>query len=281
MLNKTLSLIDQSFHISAGHWLAVRISDSIVEYCVLDSSKKIIVALESWNINVPDEVGAFEYALEKIKSDSDILKNEYSKTILIPDNPVYTLIPDKLFIAEEARKYLEFNHAISTNEIINVDNISEIAIKNIYQMPFQANSFFRKIFANYEYRHLTTILIKSVLKNKILQEKVLVNIGKHRIDIIHATKEKLKFCNSFKFDMDEDMIYFLLNVYQQLGFDTNIMPVILSGEIEKDSSVYQMIYKYIRNVSFVRTADIIQFAPYSAAILPHRYFTLFNSFVCE
>ena len=77
------------------------------------------------------------------------------------------------------------------------------------------------------------------------------------------------------------MLYFLLNVYKQLGFDTNIMPVLLEGDIEKESSKFQLIYKYIRNVSLTGNTDNIKFAPLSAAILPHRYFTLFNSFACE
>ncbi len=92
---------------------------------------------------------------------------------------------------------------------------------------------------------------------------------------------KLQLCNSFKFETDEDMLYFLLNVYKQLGFDTNLMPLVLKGDIEKELSKFQLIYKYIRNVSFAEETDTIKFAPFSAAILPHKYFTLFNSFACE
>lgn len=281
MITKTLSLTDHSFHFSSSQWLSVMISENVVEYGVFDTLHKSIVALESWNVDVPDEVGAFADALEKIKLDSHILNNEYTKTIVIPDNPFYTFIPDKLFIAEEARRYIEFTHTISSGEIIHVDSISELAVKNIYMLPFEADGFLRKSFPKFEYRHLTTILIKTVLKNRDLQDKVLVNFSRKRMDIVIAMAGKLQLCNSFKFETDEDMLYFLLNVYKQLGFDTNLMPLVLKGDIEKESSKFQLIYKYIRNVSFAGNNDTIKFAPFMAAILLHKYFTLFNSFACE
>ncbi|MGD0710960.1 MAG: DUF3822 family protein [Bacteroidales bacterium] len=281
MITKTISLIDQPFHISVAHWLAVRISESILEYCVFDSSEKMIVAIESWNIDIVDEVGASADTLGKIKSNSVIINNEFARTIIIPDNPVYTFIPDNLFVSREAKRYLEFTHTISASEMISIDNIAELAVKNIYMFPFEADSFLRKSFSKLEYRHIITILVKTVLKNKALQDKVLINFGKHRMDIVIAMAGKLKFCNSFRFETHEDMLYFLLNVYKQLGFNTNIMPVLLEGDIEKESSKFQLIYKYIRNVSLTGNTDNIKFAPLSAAILPHRYFTLFNSFACE
>lgn len=281
MITKTLSLTDQSFHISEGQVLAVKISDDTVEFCVLDSAKKMVVALESWNIDLAEEEGTYTDALEKIMTDSNLHANEFVSTIIIPDNPFYTFVPDKLFIAEEAKHYLEFTHSISATEIINTDNITELTVKNIYAIPYESDSFFRKSLTHFVYMHLSSILVKTVLKNKALQDKVLVNIGRHRMDIVIAMAGKLKFCNSFRFETDEDMLYFLLNVYKQLGFDTNIMPLVLKGEIEKETSKFQLFYKYIRNVSFAEVTDTIKFAPFSAAILPHKYFTLFNSFACE
>ena len=148
-------------------------------------------------------------------------------------------------------------------------------------LPFEADGFFRKSLTQFEYRHLTTVLIKAVLKSKTLQDKVLVNFDRKRMDIVIAMAGKLKFCNSFKFETDEDMLYFLLNVYKQLGFDTNMMPLVLNGEIEKESSLFNLIYKYVRNVSFAENADTIKLAPFMATVRPHNYFTLFNSFTCE
>jgi len=282
MVAKNISIIDPALpdSVSDNLYLSVKISDSNVSCSVFDPLRKIILALETWNL--PNNEGYFEMTenLNKIIEGSAVLKKTFGKTFLLLDNAVYTLVPEKIFVASDAKKYLDLVHTFDSNDKVNVDNINAISVKNIYLLPAELDNVAKKIFKNYEIKHTSTILINSVLSADNKNEMVLIFFTKMRIDIVVAKKEKLLFCNSFVFTSAEDMIYYILNVYKQLGLDTSIAPVMLAGDIEKKSNAYQIIFKYIRNITFCRRPVKFQYYQGIQEVQEHMNYCLFNSFAC-
>ncbi len=280
MTSKNFSIIELSGNdISLNHTLAIRISNRIVEYSVLDSAKKMVVALESWNIGINDDPGMLTDALEKIKNDSSLLNNEFGKVIIIPDTSIYTIIPEKLFVEKEAKKYLEFNHTIYSNEKICIDNIYQIAAKNIYGFPFEVDDIAEKKFPNYQFKHTATILIETILSLNT-HDVIFAHINGNRLDILVKKDDALKFCNSFFFASAEDIIYYILNVYQQLEMDAASIPLVFAGEIEQESTVFGIAYKYIKNVSFQNRPEHFWYCQGIQKLPGHNYFCLFKSFSC-
>jgi len=281
MVRKNLSIIDPALNncISDNLYLSLKISDHQVDCAVFNSSDKKIIALETWSLQGNDDFfGIFE-ALESIVKESDLFKRTYQKTLILIDTPVYTLVPEKVYQADEAKKYLELNHTFNVNEKINVDDMLVIASKNIYLLPFEIDAAAKKLFLKYGYKHITSVLINSSLSPEASGEKVLVNISAKRLDIVISKEKKLLFCNSFVFETAEDIIYYLLHVYQQLQLDAITVPVLLSGDIEKRSIAFEIIYKYIKNVSFCRVAGMKYFQDIQE-IPEHINYCLFNSFTC-
>ncbi len=278
MTTKNLSIKDDSFGNGIEQKLSVRIASTTFEIAVLDTSRSTIVAFESWRFDNNDDPGNFADSLEKIRSDSFSLGRHYNKANVIIDSAVYTLIPAELFKEEEAEKYIEFNHSLASKEAVHFDSIESIAVKNVYQVPLSVEKVCRQWFTDLKFQNTCTILINSRLKIKSTPETVFVYFSGNRFDVIVADNGRLKFCNSFTFSSAQDIIYYILNVYQKLGMDTSATPIMLAGEITKESSGYETIYRYIRNVSFAQRPDNIQLCEALKEMPEQMYFDLFSNF---
>ena len=102
------------------------------------------------------------------------------------------------------------------------------------------------------YHFLTVFLIDVLpLVKHSLGPNLYLNVQEEQLDVIILEGDKLVLCNSFLFKTPEDFIYYVLFCLEQLRLNPETIPVILSGSIEKEDANYEMLYTYIRNISFI------------------------------
>ena len=281
MISKIVSVIDPSFQSTQvdKYSLSARVSNNRLDIAVLDSSVKNVVALESWNTDVGEDFASFAEAISKIKTGSSILGSGFNRVVILPDTPIFTLIPDELFIPEQAGKYLELNHSFDVHEKIKIDAIEKASLKNIYWIPYDVMKAADEIFLNPLFLHPSSILINTILSVES-SDTVMAHFMGTRMDICVKKENKLKYCNSFLYTSAEDIIYFLLNVMQQLDIDKSDISLVIAGEMEKNSKAFEMINKYVKNISFAERPAGLKYCQGLQEIPGQMYYTLFNSFLC-
>ena len=139
------------------------------------------------------------------------------------------------------------------------DWIESIQAFNSYFIPEELERCFNKHFKNILWKHNSSILIESLIHQFKLQpgERIYISIQKKSFDVTILESKHLKFFNSFSYRATEDLIYYLLFTFEQLQLNPNETPLIIFGEIEEDSEVYKLLYKYIRNISFTKETQTI------------------------
>jgi hypothetical protein len=281
MVSKTVSILDSSVvKNTTDHLiLSLKISNHCFETAVLDSAHSTVTAIECWNYSIDSDFVFAENVLEKIIEDSSFLKKQFEKIIFLPDHHLYTLIPDKLFHENESKKYLVFNHGIDSNEKINVDHLQELQLRNIYWQPYELAKSAEKYFTNVQYSHLISSLIRSFLKEKNLNTNVLINYCGKRMDVIAFKESQLVFCNSFFYESPADMIYFLLNIFQQTSINASVA-ITLTGEIAKKTAEYEIISSYFSNVSFAKPPLNYNYYQELLQLPLHKFYGILNSFRC-
>ena len=88
------------------------------------------------------------------------------------------------------------------------------------------------------------------------------------------------FYNSFHYSVKEDFIYFLIFVFEQLGLNPETTSLVLMGEIEKESAIFETIFQYIRNISFIPRNQAIDYSDVFDKLPSHYYYTLLNHKLC-
>lgn len=57
------------------------------------------------------------------------------------------------------------------------------------------------------------------------------------------------YLNAFNYTNQDDLLYYVLLVYQKLFLSVDSFPLTVSGLVEEDSEIYKLLYQYIRNIS--------------------------------
>jgi len=281
MISKTISIVDSSVvKTTVEHQvLSLRICDHCVETAVFDSIHSTVTAIECWDISIDSDFVFASTVFDKILEDSSFLKKQFEKIIFLADHHLYTLIPDKLFQENESKKYLVFNHGIDSNEKINIDHLQELNLRNIYWQPYELAKSAEKYFTNVQHSHLISSLIRSLLKEKNLNANILINYCGKRMDVIAFKESQFIFCNSFFYESPADMIYFLLNIFQQTDI-TASAAITLTGEIVKKSAEYEIISSYFSNISFAKPPLNYNYYQELLQLPLHKFYGILNSFRC-
>jgi hypothetical protein len=275
--------------------LALSLCPDGLSYCILDLNTNKFCHLEAFSppgrerkTLVPGEKQKFNlpWLRQLFETELAWLKNPYSKVRLICRSGKSTLVPEALFSEAEKADIYDFNMAGGPHEgnSLHHDFISSSDAFAIYYLPPDLTQLLDKTFPEAGIFHHTSILIQSLVqKYSNLENKNLlfVNTSATGIDILQIRNKKPGYCNSFTYNTAEDYMYYLIFVVEQLQLNPETIEVMMLGEVDRHSSLSEMVHKYIRNVRFIERNSDFRYSFVFDRMPGHYYFTLFNASLCE
>jgi Protein of unknown function (DUF3822) len=78
-----------------------------------------------------------------------------------------------------------------------------------------------------------------------------VHVSESHFEIIVLQNQKLQLYNSFDHKTPEDFIYYILFTAEQLQLNPENFKLKLLGKVVEDDALYQIAFKYIRNISLL------------------------------
>jgi hypothetical protein len=231
--------------------LSIQISLNGLSFCVLDSISNTIIKQESTTFS--EELIPFQVLkkLKEVLEKNEIDKMSFSDVTIIHRNTLFNLIPKALFDEKEVANYLKFNAKILANDLIAWDEILNFDIINVYVPFVNINNYIYVLYGEFVFQHNGTVLIQSLLNNFDGGKEPVcyVHVLEQQLDITVIANKKLLFYNSFNFSTKEDFIYYVLFVIEQLKLDAETLKLKLFGNIEEDDQLFNVCFKYVRNVS--------------------------------
>ncbi len=219
-------------------------------------------------------------ALEYLAQHNDFFAHNYANVFICIANSHYTLVPGALFENAGKEQLLKFNHPLTGEETVLSDEIFSAESFCVYSVNKKIKELFDKVFPNNHIRHKTTCLIESLPAVSSKTHKTcLVNVEGETMDV-SLYRGKLLFFNSFAFQTAEDFLYFILASLEQNNATLDETEIVLCGEIETGSALYNTLKKYIPKIKFA-VADKAILKKNDFVKLPdHFYFSLFNLYLC-
>lgn len=278
------SIIDESLTKEkiSDYILSIQLGAGKTCFCILDSVRNKYIALQVFPqeklFNNQELLNNFR---EKVKSDELLSYKNYKNINISIVHSNSTLVPVSLFNKKDSLAYLQFNHTVLADEVIHIDYIKAGNIRNIFAVPSYTLDILNELFPNADLRHYSTILIETLLHRfKNQNYKLVLHFQETHFEIIYIKEKKLIFYNTFNYQTTEDIIYYLLFVYEQLQLNPENIEVSIIGEVDKNSAVHIMIKKYIRNVKFEDRANDFSYSYGFNDISQHYYFILLNQNLC-
>lgn len=167
-------------------------------------------------------------------------------------HPLFALVPRAYFDNAHLGDYLKFNTELLATDELTYDSLEQEAANLVY-IPFtNINNYIFEQFGEFTYEHSVSYFVdqgKAFTQSK-KGDYAFVNAYSSHFDLCIFTDGKLLLCNSYDWFAPEDLVYYVLFAFNQLNIDMERINLKLSGHIAKDSPVFDLLYTYVRHVSF-------------------------------
>ncbi len=260
--------------------LSIQASLNGLSFCILNTIDSSIIFFKELKFKSQKNPIEVERELLNEFNTNLFLQKEFKKVNLIHYNNLFTLVPENLFDENKSSEYLKFNNKVFESDFIANDIINDKNIISVFVPFVNLNNCFFERFGSFEYHHASTIFVNYILsKSSIITNALFCNITHSSFELLYIKDGKLILFNSFEFNTKEDFMYYLLFSIEQLNLDTNKLELKLFGDIKLDDDIYNLIYTYIRNVSFGINTTVTKIAnTYNNVINSHNNLSLLNSF---
>ena len=267
---------------SASCHLSIQVRLDGFSFAILNIREQKYIALEYYDIQNCSTYSDLAEQVDKIIAQQELLQQNFASTSVGMAHTLNTLTPKALYDDAHGKEILGFNQAVLQNEEETSDWLASIQAYNSYLIPEELERCFNKHFPNLKWKHDSSILIESLLHQFKLQEgeKMYLSVQNKYFELTILEGKKLKFFNSFSYKAAEDLIYYLLFTCEQLNLNPDQTPLIISGEIEQDSEVYKLLYRYVRNISFTKRNPNYKYSFVFDEVKEHYYYKLLNQHLC-
>ncbi len=254
--------------------LTCEIADEIFSFTIRDEEQNAYVAVALYQFEKNDK-GIVE-DLNSLFNQHTFLKDHFAKTRLIFSHNESVLIPFNLYSSLENGNVLNLVHGdITGNDLVQTDLVTEAGVYNAYRISKELSEFFSNSFPGAAKTHLYSALLKTQQSG----DSISLIFYPDRFTLKLNVKYKTQLINTFNYAVAADVSYILLNVCER--FRLQNLPIIISGLIDQDSTLYKEIYQYFETVDF---ATLPEGSHYSDTIKeqPAHYFShLFALASCE
>ena len=279
-LIQTNSFIDEAFDKQTADFkLIIRLGIDGAVITVNEVLKNKYIAFESFIFQNVYSFDVINELLEELIKESKIIKQKYKLVICIIVNDIATLVPKAIFEEERKKTYLKLNVFLEEEELVLVDELKSLDAKNVFGLSLPVKTKLDHLFNNIYYHHSSSVLIEALLKQNKNKtgKKIIIHVQLSHFQVIVIEGKNLLFYNTFNHHSAEDFIYYLLFVCEQLHLNPESIALVFLGEIEKNSTIYAITQKYIRNIQFGERYDDGDYSYQLQHFPKHFYFTLFTN----
>jgi hypothetical protein len=280
-----ISLFDKSYadNKTLGYKLYIEVSNDGYKHTILDTETNTFIGFEAYRFTAIYNDYSLVNPLKEIITTNPLYKKVFKNVQVAFVNNRSTLMPNAIFKADKLKSFHQFNFSIQEEDLFFSDQLINLSAHNIYSIPDYVATIFKEI-KNVQYKHFSSSLIEAAIVNA-KSNKALSAINVHILpssfQVTVIKNQKLELYNSFIYQSSEDFIYYLLFVLDQLNINNEEATLTLTGEVEKNSVIYTMLYKYIKTLTFGSRTENLKFSYIFEEIPNHFHHSLFTQFLCE
>jgi hypothetical protein len=276
-----LELFDETLDINSteNYEMSLQVSPDNLSFCLLDSIRNKYILIRSFRPENNRRFGSEQVG--EIISKDDFLNRRFKKVHVIMPSPKFTLIPAPLYDPGRKDEYFSFNHVTAESNIILNNKLPDPDSFLLFAVSKPLYELIREIYpAVHPFHHLRVLFdhISRISKNAG-EYYIHVHVEADFFNLVIFNNNILKFSNTFIYRNISDIMYFILNVFRNMGIKQE-ETIYLSGLTERFDDLYSNISLYIRNVKFSEPTGSFTFSYVFNDTDLHRYINLLSVVNC-
>jgi hypothetical protein len=278
-----IRFIDEAFDIrkTSGYHLSIQAGPDEFSYTIFDPSKYKYIVLKRFSFGEVIPEYKYPEKLHKLLNEDEFLQKEFMSIFCTWNNSRTTLLPSALFDKEKIRQYFEFNQVLNELDELHATHIKSLDAYLIFPIHHEIANVFIRHYPAMKFFNQAIPFIEHVMHYHAGNpDSTHLNIHDGFFDMIVIRNNALVLHNTFNYRYEQDLVYFVLNVYDKVSLDPSTIPVYLSGLAEKNSDKINQLKKFFRTIYFSGQDKRFQYS-YTFDRIPEHYFVgLFNLYLC-
>ncbi|MEM6642979.1 MAG: DUF3822 family protein [Bacteroidota bacterium] len=274
--------IDELDHYS----LVMQVGIYDLQFAVVDSQDNQCMALEDYILRGVKTVNGRLRLIKQILDEHEFLTAGFWKDVkLCLKTHKFTLVPASMFVSENSADYLALNSEIKTSfEEVNYYKQISAETVNVFSAESKLCRWVESIYKKKKVHiiHQGSAIIEGVLKHAehIDGKGMYCFIDRGIFHVLATEGKKILLYNQFSGRKKEDILKYILLVFQELKMSAKKDPLFLWGFIKQYSDEMKMLKKYIHNISFGSRPSFLRFRYQFDEIPDHLYFDVMGGYLC-
>jgi hypothetical protein len=265
--------------------LFLSIEDKNLRVAVVDANEKKCMVLEDYRFSGVVSRHDTIQQLNTVLEGHLVLRAGYwGQVALVARNGGFSYVPDEYFDETQKSSYLYFNpNSLENMDLYNYRH-TQNGLCSVFQVEQEFVDWAKKAYPNKEVKvlHQADVFLATALKevNPSYETNIFIDIENRYMNMLIVQGGRVLLYNRYYYQSPQDFVYFLLFAIDELQINTETCQTLLYGEISKDSGIFNLLNKYIKNVDFGHRPKEMGFSYKFDEVLDHRYFDLYNAYEC-
>jgi hypothetical protein len=274
-------LLDETFdlNLTSSYHLSIQADLDGFLYAILNPGSEKYLGLKQYTFKDLQTGDDLYDQIQKVMREDPLLQNQYGSVSCMHPDSRSTLLPAALFDRDQLKSYFVFNHPLGDLEELQYNYLKHLDAYVIFPLYHEIANLYLESWVNTNFYHPVTALLEEVLGHG-QGLSVSIHLYARHFDIIVSDGQKLRFNNSFTYRTEEDILYFILFVFDKLELDQENTPVFLSGFMDKLSERPSFFRRYFKKISFRNAPAEFQYPPVFDKIQEHFYLNVFKVYHC-
>lgn len=229
--------------------LSIRLAPDGFSFFVLNEKEQRLLNFEQHESQVHQD--AIAIAID-VLSKRGFEDRPFHQVNVLLDFPEVSCVPFALYDEEQKDQAFSFNHDLASREFVINNHNDAYGLEVLYPIPQNVYEYFGKHYKDFRFVHrLHLLLHQANIYEAKAQEQLFIAYSKHHFTAVGIRNHGLIYHNTFALNCEEDLIYYLLLVFQELKFDQYSASVLIDGALALDHPSIKVIKEYVQQVDFL------------------------------
>jgi hypothetical protein len=236
--------------------LSIQVSLDGFSFLIVHSSEKKVIAYKNTPLKISNK-NLLARRLKEWLEAENLFKKTFNSVFAFIFTENFTLVPDEYSGDNQIENLTThlFQHDLNNKLIEN--KIDDLNAKLIFMLPIEVMNVLHLQFNNnVKIIHPVTNLLKYPVESKKRNSAVILTTKKYFYLII-TRNTRLILANSFQAEHLNDLVYHVLNTFQQLEIARSETDLYVSGLRNDNSEIEDMLKLYFENISNLKISGLI------------------------
>ncbi len=270
-----LLLVDETFDLNftPEYYLSIQFSLDGFSFCIRDGLQNKYIYL--FHKEFSGNPKFLHRKLKDIYSEFEILNGDFKRTKLIFSSPGrMMLLPKSFFEERHGQAICQLNMDLADDEefcclpVKPFDQVLQMA------MPRKVKQFVNGKHPGVVIQNELALQLSASARQTSLHPVMNVLLYRNQLTLTLLDQTTIRFCNSFKYRNDNDLLYYILNVVQ--SEQVNELTIQLSGRVNKRSPIYHLLRQYFKDVTIVSPSSEVYYSYLFDQLPDARFVNLLN-----